>query len=133
MTNPRNLKKLIELQKLGSARLEQALAAANARKGALDEEREALIAMQDRRYDGDTLDIDPSLLIKRLGTNAAESQQLEQRLESQRKALLQEQRRVGLLEERLTDAENDRERRELSSLIEEFISRKTTNRLQNPD
>ncbi|KAB2766147.1 hypothetical protein F9K97_17240 [Brucella anthropi] len=133
MANPRNLKKLIELQKLGSARLEQALAAANARKGALDEEREALIAMQDRRYDGDTLDIDPSLLIKRLGTNAAESQQLEQRLESQRKALLQEQRRVGLLEERLTDAENDRERRELSSLIEEFISRKTTNRSQNPD
>ena len=133
MANPRNLKKLIELQKLGSARLEQALAAANARTGALDEEREALIAMQDRRYDGDTLDIDPSLLIKRLGTNAAESQQLEQRLESQRKALLQEQRRVGLLEERLTDAENDRERRELSSLIEEFISRKTTNRLQNPD
>ncbi len=133
MTNPRNLKKLIELQKLGSARLEQALAAANARKDALDEEREALIAMQDRRYDGDTLDIDPSLLIKRLGTNAAESQQLEQRLESQRKALLQEQRRVGLLEERLTDAENDRERRELSSLIEEFISRKTTNRSQNPD
>ncbi|MGK8642047.1 hypothetical protein ACRS7F_21445 [Brucella anthropi] len=133
MTKPRNLKKLIELQKLGSARLEQALAAANARKDALDEEREALIAMQDRRYDGDTLDIDPSLLIKRLGTNAAESQQLEQRLESQRKALLQEQRRVELLEERLTDAENDRERRELSSLIEEFISRKTTNRSQNPD
>ncbi len=75
MTNPRNLKKLIELQKLGSARLEQALAAANARKGALDEEREALIAMQDRRYDGDALNIDPSLLIKRLGNNAAESQQ----------------------------------------------------------
>lgn len=67
MTNPRNLKKLIELQKLGSARLEQALAAANARKGALDEEREALIAMQDRRYDGDALNIDPSLLIKRPG------------------------------------------------------------------
>lgn len=133
MTNPRNLKKLIELQKLGSARLEQALAAANARKDALDEERAALIAMQNRRYDGDTLDIDPSLLIKRLGTNAAESQLLGQRLESQRKALLQEQRRVGLLEERLTDAENDRERRELSSLIEEFISRKTTNRSQNPD
>ncbi|KXO74095.1 hypothetical protein [Brucella anthropi] len=133
MTNPRNLKKLIELQKLGSARLEQALAAANARKGALDEEREALIAMQDRRYDGDALNIDPSLLIKRLGNNAAESQQLEQRLESQRKALLQEKRRVELLEDRLTDAENDRERRELSSLIEEFISRKTTNRPQNPD
>ena len=133
MTNPRNLKKLIELQKLGSARLEQALAAANARKGALDEEREALIAMQDRRYDGDALNIDPSLLIKRLGNNAAESQQLEQRLESQRKALLQEQRRVELLEDRLTDAENDRERRELSSLIEEFISRKTTNKSQNPD
>ena len=133
MTNPRNLKKLIGLQKLGSARLEQALAAANARKGALDEEREALIAMQDRRYDGDALNIDPSLLIKRLGNNAAESQQLEQRLESQRKALLQEQRRVELLEDRLTDAENDRERRELSSLIEDFISRKTTNRPQNPD
>ncbi|WP_139976395.1 hypothetical protein [Ochrobactrum sp. CGA5] len=133
MKNPRNLKKLIELQKLGSARLEQALAAANARKNALDDEREALIAMQDRRYDGDALNIDPSLLIKRLGTNAAESQQLGQRLESQRKALLQEQRRVGLLENRLTDAESDRERRELSSLIEEFISRKTTNRSQNLD
>lgn len=133
MTNPRNLKKLIELQKLGCARLEQTLTAANARKGALDEERAALIAMQDRRYDGDALDIDPSLLIRRLGANAAESQQLEQRLNVQRKALLQEQRRVGLLEDRLTDAENDRERRELSSLIEEFISRKTTNRPQSPD
>ena len=133
MTNPRNLKKLIELQKLGSARLEQALAAANARKGALAEERAALIAMQDRRYDGDALNIDPSLLIRRLGNNAAESQQLEQRLDVQRKALLQEQRRVELLEDRLTETRNERERRELSSLIEEFVSRKTTNRPQGPD
>ncbi|KAB2683096.1 MULTISPECIES: hypothetical protein [Brucella/Ochrobactrum group] len=133
MTNPRNLKKLIELQKLGSARLEQALAAANARKGALAEERAALIAMQDRRYDGDALNIDPSLLIRRLGNNAAESQQLEQRLDVQRKALLQEQRRVELLEDRLTETRNERDRRELSSLIEEFISRKTTNRPQGPD
>ncbi|MBQ0710515.1 MULTISPECIES: hypothetical protein [unclassified Ochrobactrum] len=133
MTDPRNLKKLIELQKLGSARLEQALAAANARKGALDEEREALIAMQDRRYDGDALNIDPSLLIRRLGSNAAESQQLEQRLDTQRKALLQEQRRVELLEDRLADAKSDRERRELANLIEEFISRKTTNSSQGPD
>jgi len=133
MTNPRNLKKLIELQKLGSARLEQALAAANARKGALEEERAALIAMQDRRYDGDALNIDPSLLIRRLGNNAAESQQLEQRLDVQRKALLQEQRRVELLEDRLTEIRNERDRRELSSLIEEFISRKTTNRPQGPD
>ncbi|MCO7727229.1 hypothetical protein NJB93_11565 [Brucella intermedia] len=133
MTNPRNLKKLIELQKLGSARLEQALAAANARKGALAEERAALIAMQDRRYDGDALNIDPSLLIRRLGNNAAESQQLEQRLDVQRKALLQEQRRVELLEDRLTEIRNERDRRELSSLIEEFISRKTTNRPQGPD
>ena len=133
MTNPRNLKKLIELQKLGSARLEQALAAANARKGALAEERAALIAMQDRRYDGDALNIDPSLLIRRLGNNAAESQQLEQRLGVQRKALLQEQRRVELLEDRLTETRNERDRRELSSLIEEFISRKTTNRPQGPD
>ena len=133
MTNPRNLKKLIELQKLGSARLEQALAAANARKGALEEERAALIAMQDRRYVGDALNIDPSLLIRRLGNNAAESQQLEQRLDVQRKALLQEQRRVELLEDRLTEIRNERDRRELSSLIEEFISRKTTNRPQGPD
>lgn len=133
MTNPRNLKKLIELQKLGSARLEQALAAANARKGALAEERAALIAMQDRRYVGDALNIDPSLLIRRLGNNAAESQQLEQRLDVQRKALLQEQRRVELLEDRLTETRNERDRRELSSLIEEFISRKTTNRPQGPD
>ena len=133
MTDPRNLKKLIELQKLGSARLEQALAAANARKGALDEEREALIAMQDRRYDGDALNIDPSLLIRRLGSNAAESQQLEQRLDTQRKALLQEQRRVELLEDRLADAKSARERRELANLIEEFISRKTTNSSQDPD
>ncbi len=133
MTDPRNLKKLIGLQKLGSARLEQALAAANARKSALDEEREALIAMQDRRYDGDALNIDPSLLIRRLGSNAAESQQLEQRLDTQRKALLQEQRRVELLEDRLADAKSDRERRELANLIEEFISRKTTNSSQGPD
>jgi hypothetical protein len=96
-------------------------------------ERAALIAMQDRRYDGDALNIDPSLLIRRLGNNAAESQQLEQRLDVQRKALLQEQRRVELLEDRLTETRNERDRRELSSLIEEFISRKTTNRPQGPD
>ena len=128
MANPRNLKKLIELQKLGSARLEQALAAANVRKGALDEEREALIAMQNRRYDGDALNIDPSLLIRRLGSNATTSQQLELDMELERKALLQEQRRVELLEDRLTATRNEREQRELSSLIEEFISRRTTNR-----
>lgn len=132
MTTPRNLRKLIGLQKLGSARLEQALAVANARKTALDEERAALIAMQDRHYDGEALNIDPSLLIKRLGTNAAETRRLEQDLETQRKALLQEQRRIGLLGDRLTDAENDRERRELSTLIEEFISRKTIKPSQGP-
>ncbi len=133
MTNQRNLKRLIQLQKLGSARLESALAVTNARKNALEDERGALIAMQNRRYEGDAIKIDPSLLIKRLGANAVETQQLEQRLESQRKALLKEKRRVELLEGRLTDAEKDRGRRELASLIEEFISRKTPNRSQNQD
>ena len=87
-TNTRNLKKLIDLQKLGSARLESALAVSNARKLALEEERLALIAMQDRRYDGAVFDIDPSLLIKRLGANAVESMALESQLESERSALL---------------------------------------------
>ncbi len=101
MTNPRNLRKLIELQKLGSARLETALASANLRKAVLDEERAALMTMQDRRYDGAAVDIDPSLLIRRLGANAVESQLVEAQLETRRKALLQEQRRTGLLEDRL--------------------------------
>ena len=70
-TNARNLKKLIELQKLGAARLETSLAVSNNRKKVLDEEREALIAMQDRRYDGSAFTVDPTLLIKRLGGNAA--------------------------------------------------------------
>jgi hypothetical protein len=39
---------------------------------------------------------------------------------------LKEQRRVELLEDRLETVRNDAERRELASLIEEFVSRKTT-------
>lgn len=125
-TNTRNLKKLIALQKLGAARLEASLAVTNNRKAALDEEREALIAMQDRRYDGNAFTVDPVLLIKRLGSNASEGESIEQQLESQRSGLLKEQRRVELLEDRLDTARNDIERRELASLIEEFISRKTS-------
>lgn len=126
----RNLRKLVELQKLGCARHEAALAIANARKSALDEERAALIAMQDRRYDANALDIDPSLVIRRLEINAVEMQQVESRLELARKALLKEQRRVELLQDRLNDAQADRERRELASLIEEFVSRKTSDESQ---
>lgn len=123
-SNVRNLKKLIELQKLGTARLESALASTSVRKAALDEEREALLGMQDRRYDGSAFTIDPSLLIKRLGMNATKTQHIEQRLETERGALLKEQRRVELLEDRLKMLHDDRERRELAGLIEEFISRK---------
>lgn len=125
-TNARNLKKLIALQKLGAARLEASLAVTNNRKAALDEEREALIAMQDRRYDGSSFTVDPALLIKRLGGNASESESIKQQLESQRSGLLKEQRRVELLEDRLETVRNDTERRELASLIEEYISRKTS-------
>ncbi|HWT61753.1 MAG TPA: hypothetical protein VN150_04120, partial [Ochrobactrum sp.] len=75
-TNARNLKKLIALQKLGAARLEASLAVTNNRKAALDEEREALIVMQDRRYDGSAFTVDPALLIKRLGGNASESERI---------------------------------------------------------
>lgn len=125
-TNARNLKKLITLQKLGAARLEASLAATSNRKTVLDEERDALIAMQDRRYDGDAFSVDPSLLIKRLGANALATEQIEQQLESERRGLLKEQRRVELLEDRLETVRNDAERRELASLIEEFVSRKTT-------
>ncbi|NKC03997.1 hypothetical protein [Brucella haematophila] len=131
-TNTRNLKKLIDLQKLGSARLESALAVSNARKLALEEERLALIAMQDRRYDGAAFDIDPSLLIKRLGANAVESMALESKLESERSALLKEQRRVELLEDRLEEAKSELDRHELASLIEEFVSRKTTKTPSGP-
>jgi hypothetical protein len=82
--------------------------------------------MQDRRYDGDAFTVDPSLLIKRLGANALATEQIEQQLESERSGLLKEQRRVELLEDRLETVRNDAERRELASLIEEFVSRKTT-------
>lgn len=125
-TNARNLKKLIALQKLGAARLEASLAVTNNRKAVLEEEREALLAMQDRRYDGGSFTVDPALLIKRLGGNASESERIEQQLESQRSDLLKEQRRVELLEDRLDTVRSDAERRELASLIEEFISRKTS-------
>ncbi|GLU25876.1 hypothetical protein [Brucella sp. NBRC 12950] len=125
-TNARNLKKLITLQKLGAARLEASLSVTSNRKTVLDEERDALIAMQDRRYDGDAFTVDPSLLIKRLGANALATDQIEQQLESERICLLKEQRRVELLEDRLETVRNDAERRELASLIEEFVSRKTT-------
>ncbi|NKB84387.1 hypothetical protein HED51_19280 [Ochrobactrum grignonense] len=114
------------LQKLGAARLEASLAVTNNRKAVLEEEREALIAMQDRRYDDESFTVDPALLIKRLGSNASESERIEQQLESQRSDLLKEQRRVELLEGRLDTVRSDAERRELASLIEEFISRKTS-------
>lgn len=125
-TNARNLKKLITLQKLGAARLEALLAVTSNRKTVLDEERNALIAMQDRRYDGDAFSVDPSLLIKRLGANALATEQIEQQLESERRGLLKEQRRVELLEDRLETVRNAAESRELASLIEEFVSRKTS-------
>lgn len=121
----RNLKKLIDLQKLGSARLELALASTNAHKTELDEEGAALLAMQDRHYERNAFTVDPLLLSRRLGVNAIESRQLESKLELERKALLGEQRRVELLEDRLNELRSDQERREFASLIEEFISRKT--------
>jgi len=125
-TKAKSLSKLVALQKLGAARLEASLVATNARRVLLDEERDALIAMQDRRYESGAFAVDPSLLIRRMGTNALAQDCVEQELEMQRSALLKEQRRVEHLESRLQTVRSDSERKDFSTLIEEFISRKTT-------
>jgi hypothetical protein len=57
---------------------------------------------------------------------------LESKLESERSALLKEQRRVELLEDRLEEAKSELDRHELASLIEEFVSRKTTKTPSGP-
>lgn len=122
----KSLNKLVTLQRLGAARLEVSLATTHTRRAALDEERDALIAMQDRRYDGNAIEVDPSLLIRRMGTNALEQDRVAQQLKIQRDALLKEQRRVEHLEHRLKAVRSENERRDFAMLIEEFISRKTT-------
>lgn len=122
----KSLSKLVTLQRLGAARLEVSLATTHTRRAALDEERDALIAMQDRRYDGNAIEVDPSLLIRRMGTNALEQDRVAQQLKIQRDALLKEQRRVEHLEHRLKAVRSENERRDFAMLIEEFISRKTT-------
>lgn len=100
--------------------------ATNARRVALDEEREALIAMQDRHYDSNDFSIDPSLLIRRMGANASAQARVEQDLTNARNALLKEQRRVEHLEKRLQTVRSEDERKEFSMQIEELISRATT-------
>jgi hypothetical protein len=45
---------------------------------------------------------------------------------------LKEQRRVELLEDRLEEAKSELDRHELASLIEEFVSRKTTKTPSGP-
>lgn len=121
--DPRKLKKLIALQKLGTARLEAELAAGNARRHMLDEERDALMAMQDTRYEGAVYVADSALVTRRLAAIAAGSRALEHKLEADRKALLGEQRRVGFLENRLDRLRDEAERRELVGMIDEFLGR----------
>jgi len=125
-SNVKDLSKLVTLQKLGAARLEASLAVTNARRAALNEERDALMAMQDKRYDNDAAAVDPSLLIRRLANNATESANLEEKLAGLRNALLQEQRRVEHLEQRVATLRTDAERKDFAMLLEEFVSRKTT-------
>ena len=125
-TKAKSLSKLVALQKLGASRLEASLVATNMRRAALDEEREALIAMQDRHYDSNAFTIDPSLLIRRMGANASAQARVEQELVNARNALLKEQRRVEHLEKRLQTVRSEDERKEFSMQIEEFISRATT-------
>lgn len=125
-SNVKGLSKLVTLQKLGAARLEASLAVTNARRAALNEERDALMAMQDKRYDNDAVAVDPSLLIRRLANNATESANLEEKLAGLRNALLQEQRRVEHLEQRVATLRTDAERKDFAMLLEEFVSRKTT-------
>lgn len=125
-TKAKSLSKLVALQKLGASRLEASLVATNMRRAALDEEREALIAMQDRHYDSNAFTIDPSLLIRRMGANASAQARVEQELVNARNALLKEQRRVEHLEKRLLTVRSEDERKEFSMQIEEFISRATT-------
>lgn len=125
-TKAKSLSKLVALQKLGASRLEASLVATNMRRAALDEEREALIAMQDRHYDSNAFTIDPSLLIRRMGANASAQVRVEKELVNARNALLKEQRRVEHLEKRLQTVRSEDERKEFSMQIEEFISRVTT-------
>lgn len=125
-SNVKDLSKLVTLQKLGAARLEASLAVTNARRAALNEERDALMAMQDKRYDNDAVAVDPTLLIRRLANNATESANLEEKLAGLRNALLQEQRRVEHLEQRVATLRTDAERKDFAMLLEEFVSRKTT-------
>lgn len=124
-TKAKSLIKLVALQKLGAARLEASLAATNTRRLLLEQERDALIAMQNRRYDSDSFALDPSLLIRRMGRIALAQVSVGQELETQRSALLKQQRRVEHMTSRLEAVRTENERKDFSVLLEEFMSRKT--------
>ncbi|MCX2697515.1 hypothetical protein [Ochrobactrum chromiisoli] len=124
-TKAKSLSKLVALQKLAANRLEASLGATDARRVKLIEERDALIAMQERRYESDVFAVDPALLIKRMGINALAQDRIEQELETQRSALLKQQRRVEHLTSRLEAVRTENERKDFAVLLDEFLSRKT--------
>jgi hypothetical protein len=118
--DPKNLKKIIALQSLMKARLEMEISRLAATLVEIEMENGELMAMLDRRYEGQAAFVDPAAILTRISTNMGRRAQLEKDLAAGRQELLQTSRRAGMLEERMTESRQAAERKELTQVIEEF-------------
>ncbi|PYE87676.1 hypothetical protein [Phyllobacterium leguminum] len=116
----KSLGKMIAVQSLMKARLEMAISGlANALAG-IEAENGELLAMLDRRYEGQAAFVDPAAILTRINANMRRKELLEQELANQRQALLQTSRRTELLEGRMVDLGQAMERKMQAEVIEEF-------------
>lgn len=113
---------LIRLQKLKKARAEMVIAGINSQLLAINEENEALLKMQDRRFDSETNLVPPDIIIRRLEANRLRSMSLNEQVVVERQELLKISRTLDVLNDRLRTYEIDLQRTEATMEIDEYIS-----------
>lgn len=97
------------------------LAAGLAEIAAEDDE---LLAMQDRRYEGDGTFVDPMAILARLNANIRRKAQLESELAAERQALLQASRRLDVIESWTADRRREQEKKAETGVIDELVAGK---------
>ncbi|WP_420960866.1 hypothetical protein [Brucella sp. IR073] len=121
----KGLKKMIAVQSLMKARQEMTISRLTAALAEAEAENGELIAMLDRRYDGQARFIDPAAILTRINTNMRRKAELEKELARERQHLLQTSRRTEMLQGRMADCRREDEKKTLALLIEEFAAKQT--------
>lgn len=73
----RNMRKMVEMKKIGCERKEEEIEIENERKQEIDEEREEMIEMKERRYEENEIDIDKQIVIRWMEKNEVEMKKVE--------------------------------------------------------